>query len=105
MYAMTGKLKAQAGKRGTLVEILLRASNVVSQFAECRAYVVNEDISEETCVWVFEIWDDKESHDMSLKNEQVRALIASAMPLMNGAPVGAELKVMGGYGINPQKKP
>jgi hypothetical protein len=36
---------------------------------------------------------------MSLKNNQVRALIAEAMPLMNGAPVGTELKVMGGHGI------
>jgi quinol monooxygenase YgiN len=101
MYAMTGKLTALIGKRDALVEILLRASNIVSQFAECRAYVVNEDIADETCVWVFEIWDDKESHDMSLKNEQVRSLIADAMPLMNGAPIGAELKVMGGHGIIP----
>jgi len=99
MYAMTGKLTIQAGKREALVEILLRASNVVSQFAECRAYVVSEDIADETCVWVFEVWDDKESHDMSLKNNQVRALIAEAMPLMNGAPIGTELKVIGGHGI------
>ena len=101
MYAMTGKLTTQAGKRGALVDILLRASNLVSQFAECRAYVVNEDVSDETSVWVFEIWDDKESHDMSLKNEQIRSLIADAMPLMNGAPVGAELNVVGGHGITP----
>ena len=99
MYAMTGKFTIQAGKREALVEILLRASKIVSQFAECHAYIVNEDIADETCVWVFEVWDDKESHDMSFKNKQVRALIAEAMPLMNGAPVGTELKVIGGHGI------
>ena len=101
MYALTGRFTTQAGKRGALVEILLRVSNIVSQFSECRAYVVNEDIADETCVWVFEIWDDKESHDMSLKNEQIRSLIADVMPLMNGAPVGTELKVIGGHGIIP----
>jgi quinol monooxygenase YgiN len=101
MYAMTGKLTAQAGKRGALVEILLRASGVVSHFSECRAYIVNEDIADEACVWVFEIWDDKESHDMSLKDEWVRSLIAEAMPLISGAPLGAELRVVGGHGITP----
>jgi quinol monooxygenase YgiN len=101
MYAMTGKLTAQAGKRDGLVEILLRASSVVAQLPGCRAYIVNEDVSDKTCVWIFEVWDDKEAHDMSLKDERVRSLIAEAMPLMDGPPSGAELKVAGGHGINP----
>ena len=100
MYAMTGKLNAQIGKRDELVEILLSASRVVAQLPGCRAYIVNEDIADETCVWVFEIWDDKEAHDSSLKVERVRSLIAEAMPLRGGAPSGAELRVVGGHGIN-----
>jgi quinol monooxygenase YgiN len=101
MYAMTGKFLAPAEKRDALLEILLRASNVVAQLPGCRAYIVNEDVSDKTCVWVFEIWDDKAAHDMSLKDERVRSLIAEAIPLMGGAPSGAELRVVGGYGINP----
>ena len=100
MYAMTGKLNAQIGKRDELVEILLSASRVVAQLPGCRAYIVNEDIADETCVWVFEIWDDKEAHDSSLKDERVRSLIAEAMPLMGGAPSGAEQRVVGGHGVN-----
>jgi quinol monooxygenase YgiN len=99
MYAMTGKITAQTGKRTMLVDILLRASSVVSQLPGCRAYIVNEDVVDETSVWVFEIWDDKEAHDMSLKDERVRSLIAEAMPLISGAPSGVELKVAGGHGI------
>jgi quinol monooxygenase YgiN len=99
MYAMTGKLTAQTGRRSVLIKILLQASDIVAQLPGCRAYIVNEDVADETCVWVFEIWDDKESHDTSLKDERVRALIAEAMPLMGGAPSGAELRVAGGYGI------
>ncbi len=99
MYAMTGKLAAKAGKRNALVEILLRASGVVAQLPGCRAYIVNEDLVDEACVWVFEIWDNKEAHDASLQDDRVRSLIAEAMPLMGGAPSGAELRVMGGHGI------
>jgi quinol monooxygenase YgiN len=100
MYAMTGKLAAQSGKRAELVEILLRASNIAAQLRGCHAYIVNEDVADETCIWVFEMWDDKDAHDASLKDEQVRSLIAEANPLMSGAPNGAELRVVGGHGIN-----
>ena len=101
MYAMTGKLNAQTGKRDELVEILLSASRVVAQLPGCHAYIVNEEVADETCVWVFEVWDDKEAHDSSLKDERVRSLIAEAMPMISGAPSGAELRVVGGHGINP----
>ena len=100
MYAMTGKLTAQIGKRDELVEILLSASRVVAQLPGCLAYIVNEDVADETCVWVFEIWADKEAHDSSLKDARVKSLISEAMPLMSGAPSGAELRVVGGHGIN-----
>ncbi len=91
MYAMTGKLAAQAGKRTALVDILLRASSVVAQLPGCRAYIVSEDVADETNVWVFEIWDDKDAHDASLKDERVRSLIAEAIPLLGGPSDGAEL--------------
>ena len=99
MYEMTGKLNAQVDRRNELVEILLNASQVVAQLPGCRMYIVNEDVADETCVWVFEMWDDKNAHDASLKDERVRSLIAEAMPLMGGAPGGAELRVSGGHGI------
>jgi len=99
MYAMTGKLITQTGKRNEMIDILLRASGVVAKLPGCHAYIVNEDITDETCVVIFEIWDDKESHDASLKDERVRTLIAEAMPLISGAPSGMELRVVGGHGI------
>ena len=99
MYAMCGKLIAKPSQRGQLVEILLRAAQTVGQLSSCRLYAVNEDLADEVTVWVMEIWDDKEAHDALLKDERVRALIAEAMPLMGGAPSGAELKVAGGHGV------
>ena len=99
MYAMVGKLFAQAGKRELFVEILLRAAEIVGQLPGCRLYAVNEDLADETCIWVMEIWDDKGAHDQSLKDERVRSLIAQARPLMAGVPQGSELKVVGGHGL------
>ncbi|MBI5354429.1 MAG: antibiotic biosynthesis monooxygenase [Chloroflexi bacterium] len=99
MYAMTGKFIAQAGKRDQLIEILKRAANLVGQLPDCRLYIVSEDVSNEDHVWVFEMWEDKEAHDFSLKDDKIRALITEAMPLMGGPPDGVELRVAGGYGI------
>lgn len=99
MYAMTGKLIAQNGKRDELVSILKQAADLVGASPACRSYIVCEDTSNETHVWVFEIWDDKQSHDSSLNDDRVRSLIGQARPLLAAAPDGAELRVVGGHGL------
>jgi len=99
MYAMTGTLIAQNGKRGELLEILKEAASLVGNFPGCRLYVVSEDCSNETHVWVFEVWSDKQIHDSSLSDERVRALIGKAKPLLAAAPDGAELKIIGAHGL------
>ena len=99
-YAMTGKLQAQPGKRVVRVDILLRAAKLVSTMRGCRSYIVLEDVKDESCVWVFEMWDDKESHDASLRDEKVRSVISEAMPILAGAPSGSELRVAGGHGAD-----
>jgi quinol monooxygenase YgiN len=102
MYSMTGKLTAKAGKRSELTAILLRAADGVSDIPECLAYIVLEDLHDKDAVWVFEMWDTQQAHDDSLKDEQTRALIAEAMPILAGAPSGSELRVMGGHGTPSQ---
>ena len=100
MYAMVGKLFAREGGRDAFVEILLRAAQVVGQLPGCRLYAVTEDLADESCICVMEIWEDKDAHDQSLADERVRALIAEARPLMAGAPQGSELNVIGGHNTN-----
>jgi len=99
MYAMTGRLVAQVGRRNEIVEILNQAASLVGELPECHMYIVNEDLSNETHVWVFEVWDNQKAHDTSLSDERVRALIAKAKPLIAAAPSGAELRVVGGHGL------
>lgn len=99
MYAMTGKLIAQDGKRAEITDILLCAADVVSGLPGCKMYIVCEDMSNENAVWVYEMWDDKNAHDASLNDERVRTLIGKARPFIGGVPDGAELRVLGGYGL------
>ena len=99
MYAMYGKLTAQPGKRDEFAAILTCAAEIVGQLPGCRLYVVHEDPADEATLTVYEAWDDKAAHDASLQDERVRALIASALPLMGGPPAGVELRVVGGHGL------
>jgi len=99
MYGMCGKLTAQAGKREEFMQILVRAAKVVAQIPGCQIYLVNADLADETGIWVYEVWETKEAHDASLHDEQVRALISEARPLMSDPPEGIELNVIGGHGI------
>jgi quinol monooxygenase YgiN len=99
MYAMTGKLIARNGKRDDLIAILKQAAGLIGKLPTCHLYVVCEDLGNDTHVWVFETWSDKQAHDDSLGGEEVRALISQARPLLAAAPDGAELRVMGAHGI------
>ncbi len=100
MYARFGKLTAQPGKRDALAEILLRASALTLSLSGCQTYIVLEDLADGNAVSVFELWDDKESHADSLRNEDVRALIAEAMPMVSGMSVSSEMRVVGGLGVD-----
>lgn len=91
---MTGTLSAQPGKRAVLSEILIRASVLVQSMPGCRTYIVIEDVKDENTVSVFEMWDDKEAHDTSLKDPRVRALIAEVMPILADTPSGGEFRVV-----------
>lgn len=71
-----------------------------SKVKGCRLYVISKEANEPRAVYVTEIWDSKEDHDLSLKDEGVKALIMKAVPLLDGPPSkGQELEVWGGLGI------
>jgi len=61
-------------------------------------YLVSIDEKIPDNIWVTETWSSKEDHDDSLKNDEVRALIMKAMPMIDGQPSGGQqLQVIGGY--------
>lgn len=101
MYGLYGKLTAQTGKRAEFVAIMARAAAIVGERPDCHLYIVNEDLEDETCIWIYEVWDSETAHDLALQDERVRALIAEAVPLMQGRPEGSALRVVGGHGLKP----
>lgn len=99
-YLLHGKLIAKPEYKEELADILIQASQLVSTAKGCKLYAVSGDKDDATSVYVTEIWDSKDDHDNSLKNEEVRALIIKAMPILGGQPTkGQELEILGGIGI------
>ncbi|GAB5526169.1 MAG: antibiotic biosynthesis monooxygenase [Roseivirga sp.] len=98
-YGLIGSLKAKEGKAEELGKILLKASDLVTNARSCISYVISLDAEDKNLLWITEVWDSKADHDASLQNPEVRALIGTAMPLLDGPPQkGKELKVLGGLG-------
>lgn len=59
MYGLYGKLTAQTGKRADFVAIMTRAAALVGERPDCHLYIVNEDLEDGTCIWVYEVWASK----------------------------------------------
>ena len=99
-YALHGHFNAKEGTREQLVDILMKASELMQGAAGCHLYVVSVDPQQASTVWVTEIWDSKADHDHSLNLPGVKELIAQAIPLLEGMPQkGQELEVRGGLGL------
>ncbi len=98
-FGMVGKLTTDAEDRDTVVDILTQAAKLMEDAEGCNLYVVSKDMNDDGVVWVMELWDSKEAHDLSLTLDNVRALIGQAMPLLKGDPSGASLIPISGKGL------
>ncbi|MEM9832415.1 MAG: antibiotic biosynthesis monooxygenase [Bacteroidota bacterium] len=100
-YGIHGKLTASDGNGEQLASILLEASRLVASAKGCYLYLVSQNQANPNDVWITEVWDSKEDHDHSLKDEKVRGLITQVMPLLDKKPEpGQVLDVLGGAGID-----
>jgi len=97
-YGLFGSFVAKDGKRDELLDILLRASELLQQNSDCIHYIVSTSDGANV-VWVYETWLTKEGHDKSLEPEDIRSLIQKAMPLIDSIGNQTELSVNGGKGI------
>lgn len=100
MYGYQGSLKAKKGKGDELASILLASSKVLADVKGSLQYIVSRDVNDSDRIYVMEIWDTKEDHDNSLKNQEVRNLISKAVPILEESPKkGLEMQVLGGLGL------
>ncbi len=98
-YGLYTRFDALPGKRRDLVDVLVRAAQLVGDAPGCHLYLVNEDLQEEHSVWVTELWDSPDQHLAALSIDGASDLIAEAMPLLDGKPRQLQLHPVGGKGI------
>lgn len=96
MYGMIARIKAQPGKRAELAAILLESTGTMPG---CLNYVVAEDLADTDTLVVTEVWDDKQSHDQSLKLPAVQAAMTRGRPLIAEFDKVAETMPLGGVGL------
>ena len=99
-YSLFGKFTIQAGKRDTMVDILLEAAQSMKNLDECELYLVNISESDPDSVYVYEVWRNEEAHQASLTLETTQTLINRARPIMTGMERINTLKTMGGKGLS-----
>lgn len=96
MYGLIGKIKAAAGRREELIDILIGG---VSGMPGCLNYIVSRDLEDEDALWVTEVWDSKASHQASLTLPSVQEAIQEGRPLIAGFEQRVELEPVGGHGL------
>jgi quinol monooxygenase YgiN len=96
MYGLIGKVTAVPGRRDVLAAILLKATR---EIPGCLSYVKARDRTDADALWITEVWEDRESHEVALTLPAVRAAIAEGRPLIAGFSDRVETLPLGGYGL------
>jgi quinol monooxygenase YgiN len=97
-YGYIGSMKARPGQRDEIVKILISGTDRLPELG-CLLYVVSRSDSDDDVIWVSEVWQTKEHHDQSLQIPEVRASIATVMPMLTGEFTSQQLTVAGGLGV------
>jgi quinol monooxygenase YgiN len=96
MFGLIGKMRAQPGRRGELMEIPLAATG---SMPGCLSYVVAEDAADADVIWITEVWEDEASHKASLSLPAVQAAIGRARPMIAGFDSQTRTRPAGGFGL------
>lgn len=98
MFGLIVKFVSHAGKRDELIRIL---STGFQNMEGCHSYIIASDPAEENSVWITEIWDSDESHEASLAQPNIQAVIAdaTAKKVLAGREMRVVTKPVGGQGL------
>jgi len=97
MYGLIGKMKAVAGKRDQLAQILLAG---IGEMPGNLSYVVANDPKDADALWITEVWASEGDHKASLGLPSVKAAIARGRPLIAGFYVSYVTEPLGGHGLS-----
>ncbi len=82
MYNVLNKLTCVAGERNRAAAIITEGSQ---KMPGCSFYSVSLDRTDESSIWVFEVWASERHHADSLKLESVQRAMTAARGLITGA--------------------
>ena len=97
MYGIIGQMMATEGNREKLIEILL---NGTKDMPGCKLYAIAAATTDETGIWITEIWDSEESHQASLQLPSVQKAIAEGKPMIAGFGDRHIVTPFGGIGVD-----
>jgi quinol monooxygenase YgiN len=98
VYGYIGSMRTRPGKRDDVIAHLVKGLDGLPA-AGCRSYVVSECPDDAERIWVTEVWESAEHHAASLQLPEIKAAIATAMPLLTGEFTSQETRVVGGLGL------
>lgn len=96
MFGLIVKFVTHAGKRDEFISIM---SGGFQGMAGCHSYILAADATDETAVWLTEIWDDEDSHDKATHEPRIKEVIAQAKPLLAGRDLRVVTEPRGGQGL------
>ena len=98
-FGLCGIMKAQPGQRDALLDILLEAAGLVADLPGCEVWIVNTMPDDPDAIWVTEVWRGEADHAASLTDDDVKAVIARARPLIAGFGERFTLEPVAGKGL------
>jgi quinol monooxygenase YgiN len=81
-FGVIAHLTAQAGKRDAMIDAL---SGLIGMKGNI-SFVIAKDGKNADGIYITEIWESKEAHDLALTTDQFKAAFGKAAPMMGGAP-------------------
>lgn len=96
MYGLIGKITAAPGQRDALATILLHGTHAMPG---CLSYIIARDSTDDSALWITEVWDSADSHKASLSLPAVQAAIAKGRPMIAGFSNRVETVPLGGHGL------
>jgi quinol monooxygenase YgiN len=98
-YGYINSIGTKPGSRDDVVTILLSGTEGL-RAAGCLQYTVAADPTDDSTIWVTEVWESKDHHQASLQLPETKAAIAKAMSMLTGEFHPTETQVIGGLGLS-----
>ncbi len=92
MYGQINRITAVPGRKDALQRLLLQG---MDEMPGCISYIVSEDATDASVLWVVEVWDSERSWKSSLELPVVKDSIREAMPMIAAFDSVATMRPVG----------